>query len=225
MDDVTTVGLDATKGGWAAVVLRGGRFLAAHQIATAREALERWPDAGAVGIDIPLGLLDVPREADRLARAALGSRGSTVFTTPCASALAATTHAEANALQREKLGVGLTAQSFALKERMLDASALGADPRVHEVHPELVFARLAGAPLLTRKKTWNGLAARRAALAAAGVHLPDALPDGGDAPADDVLDAAAVALCAWDCLHGRSPSYPASPSQRDAHGRLICIRG
>jgi predicted RNase H-like nuclease len=51
--------------------------------------LARWPTAHAYGVDIPIGLLDVLREADGAARGALAGRGSTVFTTPCASAILA----------------------------------------------------------------------------------------------------------------------------------------
>jgi predicted RNase H-like nuclease len=220
-----TVGLDATKGGWVAVSLVDGVFEAAVTVRDAPSAVARWPDAVAIGIDIPLGLLDAHREADGAARRALGPRGSTVFTTPCASALAQETLADAIRTQREHLGVGLSAQSFALKERMLDAARVGADPRVHEMHPELVFLRLAGGAPLPRKKGWNGQHRRRVLLAAAGVTLPDLLPDAGDAPVDDVLDAAAVALAAFDVLHDRSPRYPDAPTQRDAGGRLVCIRG
>jgi predicted RNase H-like nuclease len=220
---VRTVGLDATRGGWVAVTLVGGALDGVAVVRSAPEALERWPDALAYGVDIPIGLLDEPRHADVAARAALGRRGSTVFATPCASAIAQPTYAAANRVHRERVGSGLSAQAYALRERIVDAARIAGDRRVHEVHPELVFARLAGGPLAP-KRSWNGLFARRRLLAAAGIELPDALA-GGEAPPDDVLDAAAVALAAWDVLHGRSPSYPADPTQRDADGRGICIRG
>jgi predicted RNase H-like nuclease len=112
-----------------------------------------------------------------------------------------------------------------------------------EVHPELVFAELAGAPMAYPKKTWNGQHARRAALARVGVDLPDQLggavggPDGfggavgvpdqlggaGGVPVDDVLDAAAVAWCAYRIARGRGRHVPDPPDQFDHHGRPIVI--
>jgi hypothetical protein len=68
--------------------------------------------------------------------------------------------------------------------------------------------------------------APRRGLAAAGVVVPDVVvPDGGDHPADDLLDAAAVALAALDVARGRAPSYPPDPTQVDAGGRRIRIYG
>ncbi len=218
-----TVGLDATRGGWLVVALHPGAVEVAR-LPSAREALARWPEAAAYGIDIPIGLLDAPREADAAARRALPGRGATVFSAPCAAALAQPTYAEAHRVQREVLGVGLTKQAYLLKERIEDAAAVASDPRVHEVHPELVFARLAGAPLAP-KKSWNGQHARRQLLAAAGVILPEALGEAGGAPPDDVLDAAVAALGARHVVTGEARTFPEAPHQRDPSGRLVVIRG
>jgi predicted RNase H-like nuclease len=91
------------------------------------------------------------------------------------------------------------------------------------VHPELVFRALAGEPLPHRKRTWNGQMARRRLLATAGVTLPDELPEAGKVPADDVLDAAAVAWCAYQVAIGSSRHLPDPADQRDHRGRPIVI--
>jgi predicted RNase H-like nuclease len=94
---------------------------------------------------------------------------------------------------------------------------------LHEIHPELVFASLAGKLLPYGKKTWNGQALRRSLLAGAGVVLADDLPELGNVPANDVLDAAAVAWGAHRIAHGGALSVPDPPDQHDHRGRPIVI--
>jgi predicted RNase H-like nuclease len=56
-----------------------------------------------LGIDIPIGLPESgPRLADALARQVLGSRASSVFSTPIRAALEAEPYAEANALAHDE---------------------------------------------------------------------------------------------------------------------------
>jgi NAD(P)-dependent dehydrogenase (short-subunit alcohol dehydrogenase family) len=66
-------------------------------------------------------------------------------------------------------------QAYALRPRILELDALArTDPhRLREVHPELSFATLAGAPLPHPKRTWAGAALRRRLLHDAGVDVPD----------------------------------------------------
>ena len=84
-DSVT--GLDACAGGWVAVTLppsATGRPSAPVPTSVAvSPTLDGLPLTGVVGIDMPLGLLGGGwREADALARRALGRRGVTVFAIP-----------------------------------------------------------------------------------------------------------------------------------------------
>ncbi|CCE11838.1 conserved hypothetical protein [Bradyrhizobium sp. STM 3843] len=93
---------------------------------------------------------------------------------------------------------------------------------IREAHPELVFLRLHGAPLPS-KKTEQGLALRRDLLQRAGFAAIDEWISrtriGTGAKADDVLDAAAVALAARDC----AGSVPAGEPPRDAQGVAMQI--
>jgi predicted RNase H-like nuclease len=86
-----------------------------------------------------------------------------------------------------------------------------------------VFASLAGRLLPYGKKTWNGQALRRAVLAGVGVVLDDDLPEAGNVPANDVLDAAAVAWGAHRIRLSDARSVPDPPDQHDHRGRPIVI--
>jgi predicted RNase H-like nuclease len=79
-----------------------------------------------------------------------------------------------------------------------------------EVHPELSFAVMAGAPIVAGKKTEEGRAARLAALAAVGLASPSVLSGSGYA-ADDVLDACAAAWSAARRTAGEARPRPDPP--------------
>ena len=169
----------------------------------------------AVGIDIPIGLpLAGARAADLAAQRFLGSRRSSVFATPIRESLDASTLADAIAVSRARTGAGISAQAYALRARILEVDAwlpeAGVD--VREVHPEVSFAVLAGKPMASSKRTWNGVRERVAALATAGIRLPDRLgPAGSVAGADDVVDAAVAAWTARRVAQGEAISFPSPP--------------
>ncbi len=80
---------------------------------------------------------------------------------------------------------------------------------MREVHPETSFSLMVGAPIAASKRSREGLAARRAALAAHGIDVPDDVGPGGRlVGADDVLDAAAVGLDGPPRRDGRGPQLP-----------------
>jgi predicted RNase H-like nuclease len=91
---------------------------------------------------------------------------------------------------------------------------------LYEVHPELSFAALAGAPLPDSKHTPAGLAARRDLLARAGITLP---PKVAGAAADDLLDAAAVAWSVLRIAAGTAVTLT-NRDQSAADGSEIAIR-
>ena len=201
-----TLGVDAARGGWIAVALRGGAFVDAVLERRFPALLERFPDAIVVGVDVPIGFADVGarRRADEAARAVVGARRSSVFFTPPRAALEAPTYGEARAL-----APGTSAQGWALRTAILDVDRVR-DPRVHEVHPEVSFAVLARAPLPFAKRTWNGQHERRRLLASAGIELPERLDAGLVAP-DDVLDAAVAAWSAQRIARGIHVTFPPDP--------------
>jgi predicted RNase H-like nuclease len=180
----------------------------------------------AVGIDMPIGLPDAGRrEADVLARAAVGPRWQSVFMTPVRAALAEPTFASAVARSRELAGEGISKQAFALRPRLLEVDAWVATSvvPVFEVHPEVSFTVLAGHPPEQPKKTWAGAVQRRGLLAAAGVEVPDDLGEAGRVAAvDDILDAAVAAWSARRWAAGAATSFP-DPPERFGDGYICAI--
>jgi predicted RNase H-like nuclease len=229
MGDVTVTGVDGCAAGWVAVTLGPDRQPAASTVSTAVAAtLDALPLTGVTGIDMPLGLLrDGWRDADVLARRALGRRGATVFAIPPRPVWECATYAEANQACRAATGKGFSVQAWGLRRKIAEADAFrrraAAAPdgvRVYEVHPELAFAALAGAPLLDSKHTRAGLAVRRELLAAAGITVP---PRVAGAAEDDLLDAAAVAWSARRIAAGQA-TVIGNPAQRADDGGEIAIR-
>jgi len=171
-----------------------------------------------IAMDIPIGLADTGRRrADQLARQALGRRWPSLFITPVREAVEAGDFPAALAANRRLAGEGISRQAFALRAKILDVDewlrATSPPPvRVVEVHPELSFAQLAGAPLAVRKSTWAGAERRRTLLAQAGITLPGDLGLAGEqAGVDDVLDAAAAAWTARRVIQGMARSRPDPP--------------
>ena len=145
----------------------------------------------------------------------LVGKSSSVFSTPTRAALEAETYAEARAANLAATGgsTSVSAQAYALREKVLQVDAwVRSGPPVHviEVHPEVSFTRMAGAPVLARKKDPEGAAARRAALAAHGIVAP-AWFRGAGFGEDDLLDACAAAWSGVRHSLGVSESFPAQP--------------
>ena len=215
--DVTRVlGVDACPAGWVGVAVRDG-YDGAYVAARIDELVAAAHDDGAlavVGVDMPIGLPDAGvREADLLARTMIGTRRASVFATPVRAALAYEEYAEALRVNQERSGAGISRQAFGLRGKLLevDAWVRGTDQRVVEVHPEVSFAALAGAPLTAGKKTWSGMVHRRDLLATAGIVLPADLGPAGAAGVDDVLDAAAAAWSADRVATGQARCLPQIP--------------
>jgi predicted RNase H-like nuclease len=219
----SVTGVDACRGGWVAVTLTNG----AVHVAVAK-TLDRLTlaVAGVTGIDMPLGLLPEGwRAADLLARRELGRRGSCVFAIPPRPVWRQPCYADANRRCRELTGRGMSAQAWGLRAKLLEAdlfrreAACSREP-LFEVHPELSFAALSGAPLAASKHSPDGLAIRRALLAAAGVILPSRVPGAAE---DDLLDAAAVAWSARRIAAGTAVTLT-DPIQRADDDGEIAIR-
>jgi predicted RNase H-like nuclease len=220
---VISVGADGFPGGWVAVELHDGEFAKAWVASTVEVLFAGVPDGAFVGVDMPVGLVDSGwRTADLRARGLVGRRHNSVFRIPPRGVWRADDLAEAQRRCRDLTGAGLSAQTWSLRRKILEVSSYPG--RLFEVHPEVVFAAIAGRPLPHGKRTWNGQAARRALLARAGVVLPDDLGPAGAVPVDDVLDAAVVAWCASRIGWGEARHVPDPPAEHDRiTGRPIVI--
>jgi predicted RNase H-like nuclease len=198
------LGIDACRGKWLAVGLDEGHFDHARLGSDAATLGAAWPDAAAIGVDIPIGLPETPlREADRAAREFVGQRRSSIFPTFPSVVLEAPTYEEAKAICVARGWPKPSIQSYGMRHRIFEVARLAAaDERVIEVHPEVSFRELLGRTL-SPKRTGSGGSERRLALADAGIDLPD-LPY----PLDDVLDAAVAAWSAMRYAHGKALSLP-----------------
>jgi predicted RNase H-like nuclease len=226
--------VDGCRGGWLAVLcaLSGKRGvpvqLASHLCRDFKAVLELPQRPRAVAVDMPIGLLErtVPggRSCDREARALLGRpRASSVFTPPARAAPSASRYSEVAALN----GGGLSKESFNIlpKIREIDAALCPADQqRVFECHPELVFARLAGAPIAHNKKTMEG---RRERVRLLRKIYRDAFQEPTRlrllhglryVAFDDVVDAYALAHAAWLIHSGKAQRVPSGEPPQDARG-------
>jgi cystathionine gamma-synthase len=201
-DGVPVAGVDGYRGGWVAVVLdpSGARVVTARNFGDIA-ALE----VDVIAVDIPIGIPETERPADREARKVVGRRASSVFTTPPRAALEAPTFAEAVAKARAATGKGISQQAYALRHRILEVDAFAErDERIVEIHPEVSFAELAAAALAHSKRTAEGLAERRQLLASAGIDVPEA----PRVPEADLLDAAVAAWTARRYHRGEARPLP-----------------
>jgi len=242
----TLAGVDGCRAGWIAAVERPGEGCALVLAPRFADLLRALPADAILAVDMPIGLPEriegAGRAADRAARAALGRRGGSVFAIPARAAVEAGAGpfadrtgrmeayrkccALARALSEPPRAPSI--QSFGLFPRINDVDrALRAAPRlgerVFESHPELAFARMAGAPVPSSKKTVAGLAERRALLLANG--LPPALLDAprpAGATEDDRIDACAMLLVARRIAAGTARPSP-DPPERDAEGIAVAI--
>ena len=204
------LGLDACRGKWLAVVLDDGRFDDARLGSDAAALVTAWPDAAAIGVDIPIGLPETPlREADRAAREFVGKRRSSVFATFPSVVLEAPTYEEATAICVARGWPKPSIQSYGMRHRIFEIARLAAaDERLIEVHPEVSFRELHGRTL-SPKRTGSGGSERSLALADVGIDLPDLAH-----PLDDVLDATVVAWSAMRYADGKALPLPQAHQAR-----------
>ena len=126
----------------------------------------------------------------------------------------------------ELSGRGISRQAYALAAKVFEVEqwlTMTSGRTVVEVHPELTFATMLGAPATHAKKTWAGMIERRDALAREGIRLDGDLGVAGAlAAVDDVLDAAAVAWTARRVRDGVAVCHP-DPAVPGEDGRAVAI--
>jgi len=221
------VGVDGCVGGWLAMAWDPERqtlHSAIHR--DLADVLAAYPEAAAIGIDIPIGLSETgTRQCDVDARKLLGHpRASSVFPAPVPAVLDAPTYTEASEWSRAVIGKGVSQQAFAIYAKIAEANRLvtpAMQDRVFELHPEVSFCALAGHPMWAPKRSQAGYAERRALLEAAlGVTLWErraAFAVARPAMPDDVLDATVAAWTAGRVARGEAERLPDVP-ELDAAG-------
>lgn len=225
------MGIDGFRGGWIAAHDERGP-IELDAFVHMEDVWGRFHEADVIAIDIPIGLVCAPRTCDVEARKVLNDggnrRGSSVFPAPCRCLFDAVDYADAcdrtMACQCKK--VSMQAWNIVLKIKDVDDHLVWF-PRLKdvakEVHPELTFAEILGAPATFRKSTAAGAKERFDGLHRVLRTLPIAGPVGwthpsrGHAKADDVLDALAAFWTARRIASGARRRIPAA-RQVDSRG-------
>jgi len=217
------IGADGCRGGWIACILDHGVLRMEHY--NSIEALiTAYPEFDAFLIDMVVGLRSNGDQVrpDDLARKELGPRASSVFPVPCRQAVYAATEEEQKQANIKVLGKSLTKQTINIipKIRELD-TFLRLHPnyrnKILESHPEVDFARLNGAAVMTRKKDFAGFSERATILKK---YLPGASISGMwdrtkefRCSPDDMLDAVCLAVTAALSAQGMCETIPEEPEQ------------
>jgi predicted RNase H-like nuclease len=162
----SNLGVDGCPSGWAAVKILEDNTVSFYLYENIHILWSDNKDAELILIDIPIGLPrygDNARECDVEARRLLKPyRASSVYPVPCREALYANDYRQANELNKELTGKGLSKQSWMIspKIREVDSFLLSnhdARNKVREIHPEVLFWALnGGQPMRHNKRTEAG---------------------------------------------------------------------
>ncbi len=214
--------------GWlvASAKLHGATFApeAPRVLATFAEVLDERPSFSVIALNAPIGYVDDSRvggrTCDRMARALLGRRGSTVHNAPTRASL------QEGAMATED---HLDAVSSALLPRYREVAAEMAPYRqrtVYEVHPELSFFQINGdMPLRWTKKFEVGREERRALLVKRipGIdRVLDAELD--DVPLAHLLDVSALLWTARRIFAHAGTRIPIDPEWDQEGLRMELVR-
>ena len=227
------VGIDGCRAGWMVASIKDDGDAQLHVAGNIARALAGAGQASVL-IDMPIGLATkTPREAEAMARAALGHpRSTSVFAVPCRDAVYSSGYRQACTRNRAAWGKAISRQAWNICPRIaeLDTFLCASDRwkrRLREAHPELCFWALAGgAPMRHSKKT---LAGRRERLAVLVRHWPQARAVyhrysrrwlRGEVALDDILDALVLAVSAAFYPLG---ALPLGPPPRDVLGLAMQI--
>ena len=233
-------GIDGCKRGWFCAGLgRNGEcdYFAESDIESAhRQIKERGGEIAL--IDIPIGLRndDKERECDREARRFVVTRKSSVFRTPCRQAIEAykTGADKQDSIEkgrnesRQVANMSLPCQTWCIADKIAETDDFlrrrKGGVRIREVHPEVCFCALKGAPLVRGKKTKRDRAEERRKILNQSRVLPcdawDIVQDVRreyfvkQVANDDILDALAAAVTAklgeangYETLTENTPEY------------------
>ena len=212
-------GVDGCKAGWLVVRVEAAGRLRIRDISiplSFDELIDVTANCAAVAVDIPIGLPDAtPRQADKLARRAIGPRRSSVFPAPMRATLDANTYEEACILSERASGGKLSRQAFAILPKVREADLLmtpALQDRVVEVHPEVSFWALNGRRTLEFwKRKPQGAQERLHILAPAFADSIPALRAPKGSGLDDLYDACAAAWTAGRIAYGTEERLPPDP--------------
>lgn len=200
-------GIDGSRAGWLLAYAEGNRY-DFDIIPTFNLLLRKYPNFSRIFIDIPIGLssMGFERTIDGLLRQQLKRRASTVFTPPCREALKAPTFQEANQINRQITGKGISIQSWNIGGKIQEVDTWLKNHPNHtmellESSPELCFKMLNdGNVLLEKKSETAGIQKREALIKKQGIKyiklyqlMRQTIPSKKAKP-DDMLDALSLLI-------------------------------
>lgn len=175
---MNVVGVDGCPDGWVAALadLTGGQLeFSVHP--TIAALVEAFPDAVAIRVDIPIGLLfSGPRKADVFARKLMPGKSSSVFLASHPAIRYGREYRNAVEVSRHVHGKGLSQQGFAILPKIAEVDDYltpECQERIFEVHPEVSFTALnGGTTIKSRKSRDEDFRERHALLVAKSGLLP-----------------------------------------------------
>jgi predicted RNase H-like nuclease len=231
-DDVRPVGIDGCGGRQWIVAEQSARTLT---FTVTSDLAPLWREAqdgrACIVIDMPIGLSVGPRACDQAARDRIGAeRQSSVFRPPTRAAFGASEHRTASDANCAACGKRLSVQAFGILWRIEQIDQMMTphlQAHIHEGHPEVTFAVLAGAPMRFPKLTSEGLAERLQVLRRFGLDLDVAAErlrlGRGHVGADDLVDAAACLITARRIAQGTAEHLPRFDEGPDERGLMMRI--
>ena len=213
-----SIGIDGCKDGWIVVSCPVFAFseARARHYESLVELKNDFTKSSICIIDMPIGIEhNKPnRSCDTAARKFLANRSSTIFSPPCHDALFSQTYEEANAINKQKTGKGISKQSWFLSKKIIETQNFMRYKKglnLKEGHPECSFAEYLGEPILDNKKGMRGIFKRLEILTNLNFQvtkLVEMLPKKAKIGIDDLLDAAILCWTASRFMSGDIKTLP-----------------
>ena len=216
----TYIGIDGCRGGWVFAYRLDEKWKIEfyRNLEDADMLIEK---SEVICIDMPMGLPETARqerECDTLLRKLLGYPfSSTVFNVPCRQSVYADNYEDANELNKEILGKGLSKQSWNISSKIKELDIYIKDHNemilnFRECHPELAFKCLKGSLLQHKKKMNEGIQERihilkrYSKLKETGIFK--LVETSSAIKKDDILDAMVLSLTAQGMTTNRYATLP-----------------
>lgn len=227
-----SVGVDGCKAGWFAVSIHDYDKWELRIYKSIKDLCREYAASDTILVDIPIGLKDIgmrERLCDLTARKMLGpGRGSSVFPVPCREAVHTVTYHEANKINKQVLGRGLSKQTWGIvpKIREVDVFVVNNESirgRLKESHPEVCFYALSGQPMQYSKKRKKGAEERIDVLRKLYQNTNEIIEFAlnnylrKELALDDIIDALCLAISGLQGLERGFTVVPQTP-EKDANG-------
>lgn len=205
------MGIDGCSYGYLGILIDKDKNLKVFLSKNIGKIFNHFSFQGKIFIDMPMGFEEEKgvRTCDQLARKFLGfPRSASIFNTPVRKALHCLSYPEANEINKDLSGKGLSKQSFYLFEKMRDLDTyIRENPnlceQIHESHPEMLFKTLKGGNLQYSKRVKVGYLERLAILSKYILDIDTIVKDiigqleGYPVKKDDILDSLVLVFGAY----------------------------